>query len=224
MKILILGSGLLGVTTAYELGKRGFDVTVIERNHESARETSHANGGQLSYSHAEPWASPAVLPKIFKWMFKSDAPLVLRPRADMEMVKWGIKFLSNCTTSRAEVNCINLLRLGLYSRQCFDTIMQETGVAHDHGRDGILHIYSTEEDFAAARAQNDFQAKFGCEQRVLTRDEVYALEPSFQHTSRTIVGGIHSVQDETGDPYLFCNGLAKVAAERHGVKFQFGTL
>lgn len=222
MKIVILGSGLLGVTTAYELGKRGFDVTVIERNHESARETSHANGGQLSYSHAEPWASPSVLPKIGKWMFKSDAPLVLRPRADLEMIKWGLKFLRNCTRDRAEVNCVNLLRLGLYSRDCFETIMKETGVVHDHGKSGILHIYSTQEDFVAAKAHNDFQGKFGCEQKVLTRDECYAMEPSFQYTSRTIVGGIHAFMDETGDPYLFCNALAKVATERYGVKFEYG--
>ncbi len=222
MKIVILGSGLLGVTTAYELGKRGFDVTVLERNHESARETSHANGGQLSYSHAEPWASPSVLPKIGKWMFKSDAPLVLRPRADMDMIKWGIKFLRNCTNERAEINCVNLLRLGLYSRECFQTIMAETGVAHDYGQSGILHIYSKQEDFDAAKKHNDFQAKFGCEQKVLTTAEVMALEPSFQYTDRVIVGGIHATMDETGDPYLFCNALAKVAAERHGVKFQFG--
>lgn len=222
MKIVILGSGLLGVTTAYELGKRGFDVTVLERNFESARETSHANGGQLSYSHAEPWASPSVLPKICKWMFKSDAPLVLRPRADMDMIKWGLKFLRNCTRERAEINCINLLRLGLYSRERFDVIMNETGVAHDYGKKGVLHIYSTQEDFTAAKDHNDFQAKFGCEQKVMTRDEVYALEPSFQYTSRDIVGGIHAYMDETGDPYLFCNELAKVAAEKYGVKFQFG--
>ncbi len=222
MKIVILGSGLLGVTTAYELGKRGFDVTVLERNQESARETSHANGGQLSYSHAEPWAAPSVLPKIGKWMFKSDAPLVLRPRADLDMIKWGLKFLRNCTTARAEVNCVNMLRLGLYSRERFAAIMNETGVAHDQGKSGILHIFSTEEDFTHAKEHNDFQAKFGCEQRVLTREEVYAMEPSFQYSDRVIVGGIHSFMDETGDPYLFCNALAKVATERYGVKFEFG--
>jgi len=222
MKILILGSGLLGVTTAYELGKRGFEVIVLERNAECARETSHANGGQLSYCHAEPWASPTVLPKIFKWMFKSDAPLILRPRADMEMVKWGLKFLGNCTSARAEINCINMLRLGIYSRERFGMIMHDTAVEHDHGTTGVLHIYSTEKDFEAAKAQNDFQAKFGCEQKVLTKEEVYTLEPSLHHTNRVIVGGIHSFMDETGDPYLFCNALAKIATERYGVKFEYG--
>ncbi|NBO18489.1 MAG: D-amino acid dehydrogenase [Proteobacteria bacterium] len=223
MKILVLGSGLLGVTVAYELGKRGFDVSVLERNVSSARETSFANGGQLSYSHAEPWANPSVLPKIGKWMFRSDAPLVLRPRADLDMIKWGLKFLRNCTTERAHINCINILRLGLYSREQMQKMVAETGVQFDYGTDGVLHIYSKKEDYDAARAHNDFQAKFGCEQRVLTREQVLALEPTLAHTSRDIVGGIHANIDETGDPFLFCNALAKVAEERYGVKFHYGT-
>lgn len=222
MKIIILGSGLLGVTTAYELGKRGFDVTVLERQPESARETSFANGGQLSYTHAEPWASPSVLPKMVKWAFRDDAPLVLRPRADWAMITWGLKFLRNCTNDRANINCVNLLRLGLYSREQMEIIRRESGVAFDFGDKGVLHIYSTEKDFEHAKMQDEFQAKFGSEQRVLTRDEVYAMEPSFSHSSRNIIGGIHAFQDETGDPYLFCNALAKVASERHGVKFVYG--
>lgn len=222
MNIVILGSGLLGVTTAYELAKRGFDVTVLERNHESARETSHANGGQLSYSHAEPWASPAVLPNICKWMFKSDAPLVLRPRADLDMISWGLKFLRNCTTARAEINCVNLLRLGLYSKERFALLMNDTGVQFDQDSRGVLHIYSTEKDFTHAREHSEFQAKFGCEERVLSRDEVYALEPAFQYTDRVIVGGMHADMDQTGDPYLFCNALAKHCIEKYGVKFEFG--
>jgi D-amino-acid dehydrogenase len=222
MKILILGSGLLGVTTAYELGKRGFDVTVIDRKNECGAETSFANGGQLSYSHAEPWASPSVLPKIGKWLFRSDAPLIFRPRADLDMVRWGLKFLRNCTPERANINCVNILRLGLYSKECMAAIMNDTGVAFDYGKGGILHIYSTEEDFAHAKRHNDFQMKFGCEQRVLKRDEVYALEPSFSHSSRTIVGGIHATADETGDAFLFCNALANIAKERYGVKISCG--
>src|ERR1700761_144863 len=119
MKIIVLGSGLLGVSTAYELGRRGHEVTVLDRHPESAAETSFANGGQLSYSHAEPWANPSVLPKILPWMFRSDAPLVLRPRLDAQMIKWGLSFLRNCTDKRAHVNCANILRLGMYSKTQF---------------------------------------------------------------------------------------------------------
>src|SRR6476469_6151909 len=144
MKVLILGSGLLGVTTAYELGKRGYEVTVVDRQKESGAETSFANGGQLSYSHAEPWASPSVLPKVFKWMFKDDAPLVLRPRADWEMIKWMVKFLRNCTPTRANINCINMLRLGMYSKQRFEQLFKDTGINFDYLPKGVLHIYTKE--------------------------------------------------------------------------------
>jgi D-amino-acid dehydrogenase len=222
MKIVILGSGLLGVTTAYELGKRGFDVTVLDRNNESARETSFANGGQLSYSHAEPWASPSVLPKIPKWIGRDDAPLVFRPRADWQMIRWGIKFLRNCTTSKANLNCVNLLRLGLYSRNRMEEIRKDSGIEFDFGNKGILHIYSKDADLEHAKIQLEFQEKFGCNQKILSKDEVYALEPTLAHSARKVVGGIHAYEDETGDPYLFCNALAKVAAERYGVKFQYG--
>src|SRR5215469_7600792 len=100
MKIVILGAGVIGVTTAYYLGARGHQVEVIERNKASAMETSFANGGQLSFSHAEPWATPGALKKAAKWMFRDDAPLVLRPRADIDMINWGLKFIANCTHSR----------------------------------------------------------------------------------------------------------------------------
>ncbi|MDE3015974.1 MAG: D-amino acid dehydrogenase [Pseudomonadota bacterium] len=224
MKIIILGSGLLGVTTAYELGRRGHEVTVIERQPGCGMETSYANGGQLSYSHAEPWAGPSVLPKLPQWFFRNDAPLVFRPRADWQMIKWGLQFLRNCTGARARGNCVNLLRLGLYSRRQMTRIREETGITFDYAAKGVLHIFSTEKDFDRAKRQLEFQAKFGCEERVLSRQEALALEPALSHTSRAIVGGIHSVLDESGDAWMFCTALAKVAAERHGVKFRYGVL
>src|SRR4051812_7066333 len=118
MKIVVLGSGVLGVTTAYELGKRGFEVTVLDRQAQSGAETSFANGGQLSYSHGEPWATPATLRQLPRWLLKSDAPLVFHLlRADGAMIRWGLQFLRNCTRARSRINCVNLLRLGLYSRK-----------------------------------------------------------------------------------------------------------
>jgi D-amino-acid dehydrogenase len=156
MKVLVLGSGLLGVITAYELGKRGFDVTVLERNADCARETSFANGGQLSYTHAEPWATPGVLKKLPKWLVHSDSPLVIRPRIDPDMVRWGIKFLRNCTHSHANINCANILRLGLYSKERMDAIRAETGVEFDFSSRGILHIFSTDKDFDQAKKQYNF--------------------------------------------------------------------
>lgn len=222
MKILILGSGLLGVTTAYELGKRGHEVTVLERQAVSGAETSYANGGQLSYSHAEPWANPSVLPKLPSWLTRSDSPLVFRLRADSDMIKWGLKFLRNCTPARAQANCINTLRLGLYSRDKMEALRKDTALDFDFAKHGILHIFSSQKDLDHAKRQVDFQAKFGGEERMLTRQECLAMEPSLAYTSRTLIGGIHAHMDESGDAHLFCNALGKVASERYGVKFRYG--
>src|SRR5271156_4412460 len=141
MKIIILGSGVIGVSTAYVLGSRGHQVEVIERQVESARETSFANGGQLSFSHAEPWANPSVLPKIAQWMFRDDAPLVLRPRADLDMLTWGLRFLGNCSATSAQNNSVSLLKLGLYSKKKLEQIRVYSGVKFDNRREGILHIF-----------------------------------------------------------------------------------
>jgi D-amino-acid dehydrogenase len=222
MKIIVLGSGLLGVTTAYELGKRGYEVTVIDRQPESGAETSYANGGQLSYSHAEPWANPSVLPKLPKWMFREDAPLVFKPRADWPMIKWGLSFLRNCTTTRANINCVNILRLGMYSKRKMEQLVSDTNLSFDYSTKGVLHIFGSEDDFAHARKHNEFQQKFGCDEKVLTRDEVMAMEPALAYTKRTIVGGMHAHMDASGDAHMYCNALAKHCTEKYGVKFMYG--
>ncbi|MFO0388983.1 MAG: D-amino acid dehydrogenase [Alphaproteobacteria bacterium] len=223
MKIIILGSGLLGVTTAYELAKRGFEVTVLDRKEASAAECSYANGGQLSYSTAEPWATPEVLKKLPKWLVHPDAPLVFRPRADLDMIKWGLRFLRNCTVERASINTVNLLRLGLYSRMEMHRIVQEIAITFDYTSKGILQLYGSDADFESAKKQMEFQAKFGCKQTILTANKCIELEPALAHTSRPIAGGIHAVMDEVGDAHIFCNALANYAAEKHGVKFLYGT-
>ena len=223
MKIIIFGSGLLGVTTAYELAKRGFEVSVIDRKASSGAETSYANGGQLSYCTAEPWATPHVLKKLPKWLVHPDAPLVFRLRADMDMIKWGLTFLRNCTTARAAENTVNLLRLGLYSRLETQRIVQETGIEFDYTAKGILQLYGNAQDIELAKSQMEFQAKFGCEQKLLTREECIELEPTLVHTNRPIAGGVHAFMDEVGDAYKFCNALAQYSSEKYGVKFLYNT-
>lgn len=221
MNIIILGSGLLGVTTAYELGRRGHKVTVLERQPNSGAETSYANGGQLSYSHSEPWANPGSLKKLPKWLLDKDAPLVFRLRADYQMMRWGLAFLRNCTPARAEANGVAILRLGLYSHKKMDEIRQQTGIAFDFAKGGILHLFEKDKDFDAAKRQYAFQAKFGDAHNVLTAQDLYDMEPCLTHSNRKMVGGIHTVNDEYGDAYLYCNELAKVATERYGVRFEY---
>ena len=223
MHIIILGSGLLGVTSAYQLAKRGFTVTVIDRQASCGAETSFANGGQLSYSHSEPWANPTVIPDLPRLILNPAAPLVLRPRADWQMTKWGLQFLRNCTAGRANVNSVNILRLGLYSREKMAELMADTKVEFDFSAKGILHVFGSEKSFDHAKHHMEFQARFGADEKILSPEDIIALEPTLQHTTRKLVGGIHSFRDESGDAYLFCNNLMKHCSETYGVKFLCNT-
>lgn len=223
MRILVLGAGVVGISAAYELAGRGHEVTVIDRGDKGATETSFANGGQLSYSHAEPWANPGVPGKLPKWLFRSDAPLVFRPRADLDMITWGLKFLRNCTAPRAAAHCIALLRLGLYSRQKMHGFAAAVGSEFDYLQKGILHIYSTEADWQAAIKQAEFQGKFGGDEKTVSARECLEIEPALEATSRPIVGGILAHVDESGDAFLFTNALIKRCEQERGVKFHFNT-
>lgn len=222
MKICVLGSGILGVISAYYLGMRGHEVIVIDRKGEAARETSFANGGQLSYSHAEPWANPFVLPKLFTWMWREDAPLVLRPRADAAMMRWGLQFLYNCAPARAKRHSEVLWRLGKYSKQKMGEVMADTGIAFDHIDKGILHVFSCQKSFDHAREQSDYQHAMGCEENALSFEECLKLEPSLQHTKKKIYGGMHAPMDESGDIYLFATRLAALCMERYRASFHYG--
>jgi len=221
MRIVVLGAGVVGVTAAHVLASRGHQVAVLDRGAIGATETSFANGGQLSYSHAEPWANPHVLKVLPGWLIRSDAPLVFRPRADMDMVKWGLKFLRNCTTTRAELHCMALLRLGLYSRQKMQDFIVKFGTRSDHSKKGILHVFDSEAKLKQAMHQVEFQAKFGGEEKLLSAQECLTLEPALAHSERKIAGGIHAYLDESADPYLFTNALIDDARENLGVDFHF---
>jgi D-amino-acid dehydrogenase len=223
MKICVLGAGVLGVTSAYELARRGHTVTVIDRQPEPGRECSFANGGQLSYAHAEPWANPNVFPKLFKWMWQEDAPLVLRPSLDPHMMRWMLLFLMNCLPSRARRNSEVMLRLGLYSKQKMAELMADTQVDFHQLAKGILHVYSDQKAFDSARKQAEFQHTLGCEEIVLTPEQTFALEPTLAHTTQKLLGGIHAPIDESGDIHVFTKALADHIAKKYNVQFQFNT-
>jgi D-amino-acid dehydrogenase len=223
MKICVIGAGVLGVTSAYELAKRGHEVTVVERGAEPARECSFANGGQLSYAHAEPWANPGVFPKLWKWAWQDDAPLVFRPSADPHLLRWMGLFLLNCLPSRARRHSEVLLRLGLYSKAKMADLMADTNVEFHHLAKGILHVYDNQKSYDHARKQAEFQHSLGCEENPLTVDECFAMEPALAHTSKTLVGGIHAPIDESGDIHFFTRNLADLIAQKYGVKFLFNT-
>jgi D-amino-acid dehydrogenase len=211
------------VSAAYILGSRGHEVEVIERQAESGRETSFANGGQLSYSHAEPWANPGVLPKVIRWMFKEDAPLVFRPRADADMIKWGLKFLMNCSAQRTHVNSMNLLKLGLYSKKKMEQIRVFSGVKFDNRRDGILHIFSETKEFDHAVKQARFQEKLGCPAEIADNRRCIQLEPALEHAGKPVVGGIYQPLDESGDAYAYTRELSKLCVSEYKAVFHYGT-
>ena len=208
MQICILGSGILGVTTAYFLEQRGHRVTIIDRQPHSAMETSFANGGQLSYSHAEPWATPSVLPKVLKWLFQENAPLAFKARFDPEMIAWGIKFLGQCTHEKALRNATRTLRLALYSKLALHEILAETPVEFDLLKKGVLHIFTQQSLLDGALRQAAFQETLGCGFENLTPAQCLEKEPALARIEKQLLGGVFHDIDESGDIFKFTQGLA----------------
>lgn len=221
MKVLVLGAGVVGVTNAWYLAKAGHEVTVIDRQPMAGLETSFANGGQISVSHAEPWANPGAPAKILRWLGKEDAPLLFRLRADWRQWSWGLRFLFECLPSRTRRNTLTILRLGLYSRAELQTLRRETGLVYDHLEKGILHVHTDAEEFAAAHDRVALMQRHGVAMSVKSSAEVLALEPALADAAVTIIGGTYAADDESGDAHYFTQRLAQ-RCEAAGVTFRYG--
>ena len=222
MKILVLGAGVIGTTSAWYLAQAGHEVTVIDRRAAVGMETSFANGGQISAGHAEPWAKPAVLPKIVRWLGREDAPLLFRPRADLAQWMWGLRFLAECWPGRFERNCRELVGLAAYSRECLRRLRRDTGIHYEELARGILHFATDERDFNALLHHAQAVRALGVRREVKTAAECVALEPALQYSQDKVVGGIYTPDDESGDAHRFTEELASLAAKR-GVRFQLQT-
>ena len=216
-RIAIIGAGITGVTTAYALAKRGFDVTVLERHRYAAMETSFANGGQLSASNAEVWNSRATLLKGLKWMFTQNAPLLLNPSPSWHKYSWIGSFLREIPRYRQ--NTIETVRLAIAAREHLFEIAQREGIEFNHERRGILHVYATRKEFDAASKVNALLREGGLDRRSVSADEIRAIEPSLHGTFH---GGFFTESDSTGDIHRFTKGLAH-ACERLGVSFCYDT-
>jgi len=223
MRVAVLGAGVVGTTTAWYLAKAGHEVTVLERHSAAALETSFANGGQISVSHAEPWANPNAPWKILKWLGREDAPLLFRLRADWRQWQWGLRFLLGCRASRTRENTRQLLALGLYSRERLRALRAETGIRYDELTRGILHFYTEQKDFDLAVSQAALMRELGCEREVKTRAECVAIEPALRDAADKIVGGTYTASDESGDAFKFTQALACLA-EDGGVRFRYDCL
>lgn len=222
MHAIVLGAGVTGVTTAWYLRQSGFEVTVIDRQPAAGMETSYANGGQISVSHAEPWANPGAPLKVLKWLMKEDAPLLFRLRADPAQWRWGLQFLRECTPGRTAHNIRNIVNLGLYSRDQLQRLRAATGIAYDQRQQGILHFYTSEQEYAAAQEPARIMREQGCELDMKTPEECVAIEPALAQCRAQIVGGSMTPSDESGDAHRFTQALADLAAQA-GVKFRYQT-
>lgn len=219
MKVVVLGAGLLGVTSAYFLRQQGHDVVVVDRQATPAAETSFANGGQISVSHAEPWANPSAPLKVLQWLGKEDAPLLFRLRADARQWLWGLQFMRECTPARTRHNIEQIVRLGTYSRDTLQQLRRDTGLQYDQRTQGILHFYTNAKEFESAEAPAAQMRELGCDRRVISADEAVRLEPALAHVRDRLAGATYTAEDESGDANRFARELVRLC-EQAGVEFR----
>lgn len=220
MKTLVLGAGIIGISTAWHLSERGHEVIVVDRQPDAALETSFANAAQISVSYCEPWANRHAPAKMLKWMFRNDAPLLFRPQLDWQQWRWGLQFLAQCNDAAFERNVQQLVALGAYSHAALKDVVAATGIDYHRLERGIAHFYTDTKAFDDAGVAAELMQKYGVDRKVVSREELLAIEPSFRNFDR-IVGGTYTASDESGDARVFTQKLAQLCAAR-GVQFLFG--
>jgi len=221
MRVVILGSGVVGVTSAYYLARAGHEVTVIDREAGPALETSFANAGQISPGYASPWAAPGVPLKAIKWMFENHAPLAIRLDGTSFQLKWKWQMLQNCTQARYSVNKGRMVRLAEYSRDCLKELRAQTGIRYDERMQGTLQLFRTQKQLDGTAKDIEILQQFGVPYQVLDRAGYARYEPALAEVQHKFVGALRLPGDETGDCFKFTNNLAKLAADL-GVTFRWG--
>ena len=222
MKVVVLGSGVIGVTTAYYLARAGAEVTVIDRQDGPALDTSFANAGQVSFGYSTPWGTPGIPMKALKWMFEKHAPLSIRPDGSLFQLRWMAQMLRNCSTERYAVNKERMLRLSNYSRQCIAQLRADTGIEYEGRQAGTLQLFRSQKQVDQAQRDIAVLQECGIDYELLDPQGVARAEPALARADATIAGGLRLPADETGDCFKFTNQLAQMA-EALGVKFRFGT-
>ncbi|WCM88243.1 D-amino acid dehydrogenase [Acidovorax sp. NCPPB 3576] len=221
MKTIVLGAGIIGISTAWHLLERGHEVTVVDRQPGAALETSFANAGQISVSYCEPWANRDAPLKALKWMFDKEAPLLFRPQLDWDQWRWGLKFLAQCNDAAFERNVQQIVALGAYSHAALKDVVRATGIEYHRLERGIAHFYTDQKSFDAAGHAVEVMRRHGVQRRLVSRDELLQIEPAFRAYGDHITGGTYTSTDESGDARLFTQELARRCAER-GVQFLYG--
>jgi len=222
MRVVVLGSGVVGVTSAWYLARAGHEVTVIDRSSGPALETSFANAGQISPGYAAPWAAPGIPLKAVKWMFEKHAPLAIRLDGTKFQLQWMYQMLRNCTAERYAVNKGRMVRLAEYSRDCLQALRADTGIQYEGRTGGTLQVFRTQQQFDGAAKDIAVLKEANVPYELLTADELGRAEPALGAVSRKLTGGLRLPGDETGDCQLFTTRLAALAGQL-GVKFMYDT-
>ncbi|NYT63911.1 D-amino acid dehydrogenase [Alcaligenaceae bacterium] len=221
MKIIVLGAGVVGVSSAYYLAKQGHEVIVLEREPASALETSFANAGQISYGYSSPWAAPGVPFKAIKWMFAQHPPLSIRPDGSLYQLHWMYQMWRNCTASRYAVNKERLVRISSYSGTCLSELRAAIGIQYEGRQQGTLQVFRTQQQLDAVGQDIAVLKEAGMSYELLTRNDLQKVEPALAHTQDKLVGGLRLPDDETGDCNIFTTRLAEEAVKL-GVDFRYG--
>jgi len=222
VKVLVLGSGVIGVTSAYYLARAGHEVTVVDRQPKPALETSFANAGEVSPGYSSPWAGPGVPVKAIKWLLMRHGPLVIWPKLDPVMWIWLLKLLRNCTEARYAVNKSRMIPIAEYSRDCLRALRAETGIRYDERSRGTLQLFRKQAQLDGTAGDIAVLKQYGVPYEVLDRDGCIAAEPALSAVKDKFVGGMRLPQDETGDCHMFTEALAAEAAKL-GVQFKLNT-
>ena len=212
MHVLVLGGGLSGVTSAWYLTQAGFRVSLVDRQPEPARETSYANGGQISVSHPEPWSNPSTPGLILRWLGRDDAPLKFRPSADPAQWRWGARFLLECLPARARRNTAAIAALAVSSRTQLGALRSRLGLHYDQLERGILHLFHDPRELARAPERVRALGAFGIAAQVCSRDECLRIEPALAPHADRLAGGLFAPADESGDAHRFTCALAEASA------------
>lgn len=222
MRVIVLGSGVVGVTSAWYLAQAGHQVCVIDRQPGPALETSYANAGQISPGYSSPWAAPGIPVKAIKWMLQDLSPLRISPKVDLNMAAWMTQMLKNCTESNYAINKKRMVRIAEYSRDCFIALRKEIGIEYDDRAQGLTQLFRDQKQMDGVGKDIDVLKSLNVPHQLLNMDQVLEYEPGLKSSRDKFVGGLRLPGDETGNCYEFTCKLAEACAEA-GVEFRYNT-